>query len=133
MKWQLISLNIAEAVDPPRSTKREIRPLNPEQVKILLEAAKGTNLYALYLLAITTGMRQGELLGLKWEDVDLRTGVLQVRRTIFNGQVGAPKTSKGRRSIKLTQAAIEVLQRHQRQGEWVFSSSVGTPMNCHNL
>jgi len=44
VKWQLISLNIAEAVDPPRSTKREIRPLNPEQVKLLLEVAKGTDL-----------------------------------------------------------------------------------------
>jgi integrase len=57
MKWQLINLNIAETVDPPHSTKREIRPLSPEQVKLLLEVAKGTNLYALYLLAITTGMR----------------------------------------------------------------------------
>ena len=133
VKWQLISLNIAEAVDPPRSTKKEIRPLNPEQVKLLLEVAKGTNLYALYLLAITTGMRQGELLGLKWEDVDLRTGTLQVRRTIFNGRVSAPKTSKGRRSIRLTEAAIQALQRHQRQGEWVFSSREGTPISCHNL
>ena len=133
MKWQLNSLKIAEAVDPPRSSKREIRPLNPEQVKLLLEVAKGTNLYALYLLAITTGMRQGELLGLKWEDVDLRTGSLQVRRTIFNGRVSAPKTSKGRRSIRLTEAAIQALQRHQRQGEWVFSSRAGTPISCHNL
>jgi integrase len=133
VKWQLISLNIAEAVDPPRSTKREIRPLNSEQVKLLLELAKGTNLYALYLLAITTGMRQGELLGLKWEDVNLRTGSLQVRRTIFNGQVSAPKTSKGRRSIKLTQLTVGALQGHQRQGEWVFSSGVGTPISCHNL
>ena len=78
-------------------------------------------------------MRQGELLGLKWEDVDLQTGTLQVRRTVFNGKISAPKTSKGKRSIRLTKAAIRALQKHQRQGEWIFSSRVGAPISCHNL
>lgn len=133
VKWSLISRNIAEAVDQPRSTKREIRPLDQGQVKRLLRTAQGTNLYALYLLAVTTGMRQGELLGLKWEDVDLRTGALQVRRTVFSGKASAPKTPKSKRSIKLTEAAIGALKGHQRQGEWVFSSRAGTPIERHNL
>jgi integrase len=133
MKWSLIPRNVTEAVDPPRSPKREINPFNKEQARTLLEAARETKLYALYLLAITTGMRQGELLGLKWEDLDLQAGTLQVRRTVFNGKVNAPKSSKGKRSIRLTSAAVQALQVHQRQGDWVFSSTVGTPISCHNL
>ena len=96
--------NIAEAVDPPQSVKKEVRSLNREQVQALLEAAEETKLYALYVLAVTTGMRQGELLGLKWEDLDLRAETLQVRRTVFEGKISAPKTQKSKRSIRLTSA-----------------------------
>lgn len=63
--WRLVPHNVAKSVDPPRSPKMEIRPLSGEQVRMLL-AAQETELYALYALAVTTGMRQGELLGLKW-------------------------------------------------------------------
>ena len=77
VKWSLIPRNVTEAVDPPQSPKKEIKPLSEAQVKILLEAAKGTGLYALYVLAVTTGMRQGELLGLKWEDLDLQVETMQ--------------------------------------------------------
>ena len=82
-KWSLISRNVTEAVVSPRSPRKEIRPLSEGQVKILLEAAQGTELYALYVLAVTTGMRQGELLGLKWEDLDLEaeTGITSVSWT----------------------------------------------------
>jgi len=65
-----------------------MRPLAPEQVTLLLEAARGDRLEALYVLAITTGLRQGELLGLKWEDVDLEDGRLQVRRTLATTKGG---------------------------------------------
>ncbi len=58
-------------------------------------------LYAWYVLAVTTGMRQGELLGLKRDDVDLEAGTLRVRRTVYNGKAKAPKISSGRRTIKL--------------------------------
>jgi integrase len=74
-------------------------------VKRLLKTARVDKLEALYVLAITTGMRSGELLGLRWEDVDLQTHTLQVRRTVFNGQIETPKTLKGRRSIKRTQGS----------------------------
>jgi integrase len=133
VKWSLIPHNVTEAVDPPQASKKQIKPLSEAQVKILLEAAQETELYALYVLAVTTGMRQGELLGLKWEDLDLQAKTMQVKRTAFTRKVGAPKTSKGRRSIKLTQEAIGALQKHQRKGEWIFSSRVGTPISCHNL
>jgi integrase len=72
VRWSLIPRNVAEAVDPPGPSAREIRPLGVEQVEKLLGAAKGDKLEALYVLAVSTGLRQGELLGLKWEDVDLQ-------------------------------------------------------------
>ena len=78
----LILRNVTEAVKAPRPEKKEVRPLSPEQARTLLEVVKGDRLEALYMLAITTGMRQGELLGLKWEDVDFEAGTLQVRRTL---------------------------------------------------
>lgn len=89
-------------------------PLSAEQVKVLLEMACGDRLGALFVLAIHTGLRQGELLGLKWEDVDLESGTLRVRRTLATTKNGpmltAPKTKGSRRSVKLTQGALDALK-----------------------
>ena len=68
VKWRLIPTNVAKSATPPRVRKKEIKPLNPDQTRKLRESAKGDELEALYILAITTGMRQGELLGLRWEE-----------------------------------------------------------------
>jgi integrase len=65
VRWSLIPRNVTEAVDPPREQKSEIEPLDEGQVKRLLEAVRGDRLEALYVLAVTTGMRSGELLGLR--------------------------------------------------------------------
>jgi len=110
----LVPRNVCEAVKPPRPQKKEIRPLSPEQARALLEAARGDDLEALFVLAVSTGMRQGELLGLKWEDVDLEAGALQVRRSLSRTKDGpvlaAPKSAKGRRRVKLTGAAVAALK-----------------------
>src|SRR5918993_2394294 len=126
VRWQLIPRNVAEAVNPPKAPKAEINPLSLTQVKALLNSARGDRFEALYILAVTTGMRSGELLGLQWRDVDLEVGVLQVRRTVFNGEINAPKTARSNRSIKLSNTAIEALRRHSRISLWVFSSNAGT-------
>jgi integrase len=133
VKWALLPRNIAECVDPPKVPKKEIKPLSEEQVKRLLEAAQGDKLEALYVLAITTGMRSGELLGLQWEDVNLQAGIVQVRRSIFNGRIEAPKSASGNRNIRLTGTSIRALREHERTGEWVFSSQAGTSISVHNL
>ena len=92
---------------PPQPTREEMRPLTPEQAKLLLQVAheSGDRLEALYVLAIHTGLRQGELLGLKWDDVDLEDGSLQVRRTLAitkNGPSSRLRRRAGsRRSVKL--------------------------------
>ncbi len=112
----LIPRNATEAVKPPQVRREEMQPLTAEQVKVLLEAAKGDRLEALYVLAVTTGLRQGELLGLKWDDIDLEVGTLQVRRTLTTAKGGpvlsAPKTKGSRRTVKLSQTALEALRSH---------------------
>jgi integrase len=133
VKWTLLPRNVADSVDPPRVPKREIKPLSEEQVKRLLETAQGDKLEALYILAVHTGMRSGELLGLRWQDVDLQIGTVQVRRSVFGGRTEAPKSANGNRSIRLTKTSIRALQGHERASEWVFSTSVGTPISVHNL
>jgi len=86
VRWQLVPRNVAESVDPPKANEKEIEPLDEEQARGLLKAAEGDELEALYVLAITTAMRSGELLGLKWEDVDFRAETLRVNPTVFNGR-----------------------------------------------
>ena len=106
LRWALVTRNVAEAVDPPRVPKKEIRPLSPEQARTFLEAARNDRLEALYLLAIHTGMRQGELLNLKWDDVDLDAGVLRVRGT---------KTARSRRTVTLSETALDALRSHRER------------------
>jgi integrase len=98
----LIPRNVAEAATPPRPVGKEIKPLSREQARTLLEVARGDRLHAFYVLAVTTGMRNGELLALQWRDVDLDASTLQVRRSVFNGVVSPPKTAAGNRKIHLT-------------------------------
>src|SRR4028118_153710 len=98
-----------------------MNPLTPAQARTLLEAAhaESSDLEALYVLAVTTGLRQGELLGLKWDDVDLEGGMLQVRRTLTTAKGGpvlsAPKTRGSRRSVKLPPTAPDALRSSQEQ------------------
>jgi integrase len=102
----LIPRNVTEAVKAPKPTKKEVRPLSREEAKAFLRAARGDRLEALYVLAISTGMREGELLGLRWDDIDLEGGKLSVQRSLTitkDGPEFTPtKRSKSRRSIKLT-------------------------------
>ena len=152
VKWHMIPRNVAEVVKAPRPAPEEIRPLNREQTKALLEVAKkGDRFEALYVLAVTTGLRQGELLGLKWEDVDLEDGVVRVRRTLTRHKtrllLSDPKTKRSRRTVQLTQAAVGALKRHlahqveqrgllgdlyEHQG-LVFATQKGTLVNPSNL
>jgi integrase len=147
----LIPRNVCEAVKPPKVERKEISPLDREQAKALLEAAREDRLEALYVLAIHTGMREGELLGLKWDDVDLEANVLRLRRALVREggkvKVGDLKTAKSRRSIRLTRAAADALRGHlERQlaemermgslyqpGGLVFATESGTLINPSNL
>ncbi len=146
----LIPRNAAASVKAPRPRRPEIKPLDREQVRALFDTVSGHRLEALYIVAVTAGLREGELLGLRWEDVDLERGMLQVRRVLSEARSGrifeAPKSGKGRQ-IRLTQKATKALRVHRKRqleermekaGLWqeqdlMFPSEVGTPLSARNL
>ena len=151
LKWNMIPRNAADAVKAPRPAPEEMHPLSTDESRKLIEAVRGDKLEALYILAVHTGMRQGELLALKREDVNLNEGVIHVRHTLVrNGgriALGEPKTKGSRRPVHLTGAAVEALRNHlekqlediERLGDLyrdhglVFTSEVGTLINPTNL
>jgi integrase len=143
----LVARNAAKGIKAPRPKKKEIPPLTPEQARALLEAARGNRFEALFVLALHCGLREGELLGLKWDDVDLKASTLRVRRTLSETRNGPifepPKNGKGR-NVPLTGAAVEALRDHlarqmQEIGDeyadkrLVFASKTGNPMSASNV
>ena len=81
-KWNLVARNVAELVEPPRCERFRIVPLTPEQARTLLEAAKDDRLEALYAVALACGLRMGEILGLRWHDIDLELGRMSVSQAL---------------------------------------------------
>jgi integrase len=149
VRWNMIPRNVCDAVDVPQVRREEMRPLDAEQTRRLLRTASGERLEALYVLAVRTGMRPGELLGLRWEDVTLSDaeGTLRVNRALSEGELNTPKTKGSRRRIRLSAGSARALKAHrerqleereQKAGLWkehdlVFPSSVGTPLAHRNV
>lgn len=151
VKWDMVPRNVADLVSGPRVPTAEIKPLTPEQARSMLAAVRDDRLEALYVLAIATGLRQGELLGLRWQDVDPERRTLQVSMALHreNGSylLDEPKTPRSRRAIVLPRLAAEALIRHRkRQAEeralagptwrdWplVFTTDRGAPLNSSSI
>ena len=148
VKWQLVTRNPADAVSPPRPNRPEMRTLNVEETERLLISAEGSPSYALVYLALTTGARKGELLALRWQDVDLDRGQMEIQRTVYqvagSGMAfGAPKTHLSRRPVKLSVETVRVLRDHRRQQaenrlrvgpayqdhDLIFASEIGTVLS----
>jgi integrase len=130
--WGLIKSNPTELVALPRPHQREMSALSGSQLSQLLATSRGTRWHSLWVVLGTTGLRIGEALGLKWQDVDLETGRLQVKRALQrqrgNGLVFvAPKTPRSRRLVHLSVIAIQALseQREHVSGEMVFPNLNG--------
>jgi integrase len=152
VQWGLIARNPAAAVKPPKPKRAPIQPLDQEQARRLLDAAVGDPLEALYTVAVMVGMRQGELLGLQWADIDWDRGRVQITHTLqwLKGnrwRLDEPKTGHSRRGIRLPPTALQALKAHRaRQAEqrlaagpaWednglVFCNAVGRPIGIANL
>ncbi len=147
MKWGYAARNATQAVDPPRQVGKEIFPLSTEQAGALLASVTTDQERALYGIAVTTGMRQVEILGLKAKDLDLKKGVVRVRRTLSLTKEGfsfnPPKTANGKRSIRLVSYTAGALEHHleNRRREdpgfaeesLVFVTEAGTPLRANNL
>ena len=150
-RWGLVVRNPAALVDAPRSPHFQFQVLTAVQARRLLLAAQGDPLEALYVLAVTTGMRRGEVLALHWADVDLDRCQLAVTGTLqrLNGRlvIAEPKTARSRRSVTLEAHAVEALRRHRavqltvrhaagaawQESDLVFPNRLGLPIEPRNL
>ena len=156
----IVARNVCELVDAPTPRRAQVQALTAEQSLALLDtaAAEGDRFEALYVLALTTGMRQGEMLALHWGDVDLDAGMLQVRGTLHRVPgvsvsaksglvISDPKTSRSRRPVRLSALAVAALRKHRaRQNaerlalgqawddhDLVFTNGIGRPVEARNL
>ncbi len=119
VRWQLLTRNPADAVTPPHPQRQEMRVLTPEQARRLLEVAEGSAWRVLIYLALATGARLGELLALRWGDLDLNGGTMRITRTsqrlTGHGIVFAtPKTRRAARPVALSPETVDVLREHRR-------------------
>jgi len=153
VKWSLVGRNVAKLVDSPKVRRPEVKPLDPDQARIFLDAAQGERLEALYSVALSLGLREGEALGLRWCDVDLDKRRLSIRQSLQRvggkrfGEPGRlqfvePKTERSRRTLHMPTAIVRALPAHRvRQlqerllagSEWkenglVFTTTIGTPL-----
>jgi integrase len=151
VRFNLIPFNPTSKADPPRIRQEEIRPLDAEQARGFLDAARGDRFEALYVVSLTMGLRMGEALGLRWSDVDLDAGTLRVNRQLQRmrgggGLVFSEPKNASRRTVDLPQRAVEALRSHRnRQIEdelraphyensgLVFATGKGTPLDAQNI
>src|SRR5262249_50694411 len=124
MLMGLLQRNVTEMVRAPRRRSREMMTLDEDQAKQFLDVVRDGRYGALFVLALTTGMREGELLALRWQDIDLKRRKVQVRMNVQEAAEGSgfiiadTKTASSRRSISLTHAAAVALKKHRiRQQE----------------
>ena len=136
VEQRLIAHNPADGCALPKAEHKEMQTLPIEQLTSFLREAKDSGVFALYYIDLTTGLRRGELLGLKWEDLDLERGSLRVRRQIarINGEVAeAPlKTKNAYRTLPLAKDTVDVLNHQKKKvgsSPWVFPSPTGGPMS----
>ena len=147
-RTELVWRNVAKLALPPRIPRREVRPLTPEQARIFLGAIAGDRFEALYLLALGVGLRQGEILGLRWSDVDLESGTIRVRSSLQRVE-GAfsfvePKSVTSRRIVAMPSLVREALLAHRARqlaegplaGEFadlLFTTLAGHPVDGINV
>jgi integrase len=139
VKWGLLARNVCNAVSKPKGKQREMSVWDTDQVARFLQAAQGHRWEALFYLAVTTGLRQSELLGLFWTDLDWQAGKLYIQRQYYRGQLTEPKRISSRRPIVLGEVAIrklrerqEIQARERERGHWeeqgfIFTSRGGQP------
>ena len=149
-RWNLVVRNVCDLVDVPKRTTPDMRTLNADEATALLDAAKDDPLEAFYTVALTCGLRLGELQALRWKDVDLQRRRLSVTATYQGMQDGTPvfsepKTARSKREVHLSLMAVEALKQHRvRQlerrllGLWedhglVFATAFGRPLDGNNI
>ena len=132
---KIIFENPTKACELPKVEHKEMQTIPLEQLEAFFKEAKETGVYEMYYIALSTGLRRGELLGLQWQDIDWKNGVIRIRRQVarVDGQiVEAPlKTKNSYRAVTISQQAIRVLKMQKRNtcDEYVFPSPNGGPIS----
>ncbi len=134
IQWGYLDANPSHYAERPRGEDQEMQILTPAEIHRLLAHA-GESVRTLLLCAVMTGMRRGELLGLRWEDVDFEGNRIHVRRALWRGKFVTPKSKRSRRSIDMTRTVKEALARlpSRFRGELVFCAEKGTPIDPENF
>ena len=141
IQWGYLSINPARHIKKPKAQKKEMEFLNPDEIRLVLKHTD-KRYQALIMTACYTGMRQSELLGLQWGDVDFESGKIYVRRTLQQGQFYEPKTHSSRRAVVVPPMLVEALKIHRTQQsveleenehDLVFTNTKGRPINGRNL
>jgi len=152
IKWKMLIQNPCDLCELPQMEKPEMMYFTPQETAKFLDAAKGDKYFSVFLVAIETGMRPEEYLGLQWKDVDFDNDSLSVRRALVVKKGGGfiftePKTKKSRRSIPISNTVKKALKAHRRKQleekiklgaayenlDLVFASEIGTPLLHGNL
>ena len=132
---KIIPANPTNACELPKVEHQEMQTIPAEQLQAFLDEARATGVYEMYYIALATGLRRGELLGLKWQDIDWKNGIIKVRRQVarVDGQIveAPPKTKNSYRAVSISPQAIEVLREQKRKTNdtYVFPSPNGGPIS----
>lgn len=137
VKWGLVGRNVADGVDVPRAQYNEMQTWDEDDIQRFLSAAAGKPYYELFYLAIFTGMRRGELLALRWSDIDFVFGQVSVNRALHQLKNGSfvftqPKSEKSRRTIALPPSASLMLKKHQ-ENQRLDRALLGKPLTDNDL
>lgn len=134
VQWGHLDANPVQYVERPRGEDKEMDVFTPDEIRRLLDAQEEP-LRTLLLTAVLTGMRQGELFGLQWEDIDFARHQIHVRRSLWHGTLGTPKSRRSRRAIDMPPTLEQALQHllTTRRSDFVFCSERGTPLDADNF
>jgi len=142
VRHNYITVNPVRDAERPRNqgkiSRQGINVLNPEQINAFLDKVTSQKYHTLFLIAIMTGAREGELLGLKWSDIDFQKKQLQIRRTFNHGRFFEPKTKGSTRNIDLSPTVIRELIKWKlasmkNELDLIFSNEIGSPIDCLNM
>jgi integrase len=142
LRWGLVTRNVTDLVEKPRPRRKTITTWSADEANQFLNAVSDHRWYPIYVIAIYTGMRQGEILGLQRDDIDLRRGLINVRHQLSSipGQglvITEPKSDKDRRPITIPPSALNIIRSHleiSKEGSGlVFTTSTGRPISPRNI